>query len=385
MLRVAVLLTVLTLWAWCPMKSQILWNMDNMRDVKDEEQYRGLREALITKGDNAAEHRAVTVIGQSKKYSSDPHCYVSIAPYTWPDTINIGGPYVTRDGLRNPEYYEYDITKLTTLKDNLKYMSWALFFTDDKRYAEAINKQLSAWFLDSATFMRPHFEYAQIIPGRNDNNGQPGGIIETYFFNDILESIRLAASTGHIADSTMAGLREWFGEFGRWMTSSANGQRERKAKNNHSIAYDVTLLNIACLTCDTALQKELTDNFASTRLEAQIAADGSQPAELSRNDAFDYSVYNLTHIVDFCIMQEAMGNHYYLSHKTVIDNAFAYLYQYIGNREAFPYKELRDWQSIERSLRRQARRLLRLQGADMSVLPPDEPADCAITEANMVL
>ena len=385
MLRRMMLWVMGALSAWCTAEAQILWNMDNMRAVRDEEQYRTLREALIRKGDKAAEAEPVSVVETTKRYTDDAHCYVSIAPYRWPDTTNIGGPYVSRDGLRNPEYYEYDITKLTALKNNLKYMAWALYFTGDTRYADAINRQLSVWFIDDTTFMRPHFEYAQIIPGRDDNKGQAGGIIEAYFFNDILESIRLTASTGHVDISIMEGVREWFGAFGQWMVGSANGQKERKTNNNHSIAYDVTLLNIACLKGDTALQRELTEGFAPQRLAVQIADDGSQPAELRRNDAFDYSVYNLTHIVDFCIIQETLSNNYYQSHKSVIDAAFAYLYQYLGNKEAFPYKELRDWQSIEKALRRQARRLLRLQGADMTALPPDEPEECPITEANMVL
>lgn len=383
--RVMMLLAVLTLRAWCSMDAQIMWNMDNMSVVKEDEQYRKLREALIKKGDKAAEAEAVTVMTPGKRFTADPHSYVTIAPYTWPDAANIGGPYVTRDGLRNPEYYEYDITRLTALRSNLMYMAWALYFTGDEKFADAINRQLRVWFLDDATFMRPHLEYAQIIPGRNGNKGQAGGIIEAYFLNDILESIRLAASTGHVADSTMAGLRQWFGDFGQWMLTSANGQKERAAGNNHGIAYDVTLLNIALFTGNKALRKRLTRAFASTRLDVQIAADGSQPAELRRNNAFDYSVYNLTHIIDFCVIQESTGNHYYRKHKNVIDSAFAYLYQYIGNEEKFPYKELKDWQSIEQSLRRQARRLLRLQGADISVLPPGEPAHCAIIEANMAL
>ena len=385
MLRVAVLLTMFAMSSWRPMDAQILWNMDNIREVKGAEQYRKLRDALIKKGDKAAAAEPITVVTSNKKFNDDPHCFVTIAPYVWPDTANIGGPYVTRDGLRNPEYNEYDAVKLVAMRDNLKYMAWALYFTDGERYADAMNKQLTTWFIDDATLMLPHLDYSQIIPGRDGDKGQAGGIIEAYFFNDILESIRLAAAMGHVPDSTMAVLKKWFSDLGKWMTASANGQKERKADNNHGIAYDATLLNIAYFTGDTTLQRELTDGFAPLRLEKQIAADGSQPAELKRNNAFDYSVYNLTHIVDFCVMQESMGNHYYQSHKTVIDSAFAYLYQYIGNQESFPYKELKDWQSIENALRRQARRLLRLQGASMSVLPPDEPADSPITEANMVL
>ena len=67
------------------------------------------------------------------------------------------------------------------------------------------------------------------------------------------------------------------------------------------------------------------------------------------------------HIVDFCCLQESLGNSYYKRHYEIINRAFLYLYQFVGNREKFPYQEIDNWNRLEKWLKIEILRLHRLQ------------------------
>src|SRR4051812_2303040 len=50
-----------------------------------------------------------TVVGRAKLPGVDPHDYVSLAPYFWPNPDTTDGlPYVRRDGKTNPAKDKYD-------------------------------------------------------------------------------------------------------------------------------------------------------------------------------------------------------------------------------------------------------------------------------------
>ena len=47
----------------------------------------------------------------------DPHDYVSLAPYFWPNPDTPDGlPFVRHDGVRNPQIYKYDVVPLDAIR-----------------------------------------------------------------------------------------------------------------------------------------------------------------------------------------------------------------------------------------------------------------------------
>lgn len=365
----------------------ILWNMTNLEKVRAGQEYSSIKDYYRQRADKVLQKEFPTVVAEGKKYVNDPHYFYSIGRYMWPDSTNINGPYISRDGHTNPEYNETDYFKLVALTNNLKDLSVAFYFTHDEKYYDALTQSLKVWFMDKDTYMYPNFSYAQICPGRNKNKGNPFGLIEAYIMIDILEAIRLVDTEKSLETDVMKNVKLWFYKFGDWMQKDNLGKKERQAANNHGVAYDVVLYSIADFVSEENVAKEVADSFRVTRLCKQIESDGSQPKEQVRNNAFDYSIYNLTHIVDFCIILEGKGIHYYEENKSIIDSAFAYLWQYVGNEENFPYKELRDWENVEGKLRNQTWRLKRLKGADLDFVPESEKLkhSDSLTRHNLLL
>lgn len=366
-------------------EAQILWNMENLHEVKtlflDD-----IRDSCVKRAEEALQTGAVSIVDKNPKamkFAPEPRYYVSLGRYYWPNGDK-SKPYVQRDGESNPEIDYYDRGKLSRLTKNLKWLSIAFYLTETPKYYDAFVAQLKVWFVDQKTLMLPNLEYAQVFPGHGDNRGTQYGIIDGYDFIEVLEAIRLADDMKPIDKETMKVVKAWFTEYARWLGTSPNGLKESRGKNNHAIAYDLQLLAISLFIDDKATAKRITDNFSEMRLEAQIKRDGRQPQELSRTSAFHYSVYNLDHIVDFCVIQESLGEHYYLKHREKINSAFAYLWQFVGHKEDFPYKELKDWDSMETYLRTRTARLRRLYGADVSFVPSGEKLDERLQFKNLL-
>lgn len=355
---------VLCLLLACPAKAEkpLLWNTDRLYSIKSDETYSKVKSGFVWNAKNFLDSPAVVLTDKPTKFVSDARYYASVGPYWWPDPNNPGGPYIRKDGLINPETNDYDGPKLSLMMRRVKAFAVAFYLTDEFVYKDAMVSQLRAWFLDPVTGMIPSFQYAQIHPGSNGNIGSPAGLIEAYAFNDVLEAIRLVNSLSAIDRKTMDGLKAWFGKFASWMMESYLGKAEYYASNNHGIAYDVLLANIAAFIGRKDIIDGITDDFRWMRLESQIMPDGSQPMELARTRSYHYVIYNLVHIVDFCILQENLGNKYYQNNKEIIDSAFLWTEPYIGHPEAWTWIENKTkWDEEDTAIKREIQRLKRLK------------------------
>lgn len=335
-------------------------------EVKNNpDKYASLIADVVKRADKALSEGPWTVTGKSDKFVSDVHDYASIGPYWWPDPKNPGGPYIRKDGIVNPEYHEYDSEKLGKLEVAVKYLALAYCFTDNKLYRDTMLDYVRVWFIKPSTRMNPNFDHGQIVPNMNNNAGRPFGLIEALSFTQISEAMELVDGIRKVDGKTMKAYRRWCREFADWMMNSEIGRQESEGKNNHGLAYDVTLTRFLLECGDNAAADKVMKEFRTRRLEPQIMEDGSMPQELARTRALHYSLYNLTHIIDFCIFQESRGIHYYAENKEIIDRCFKYLLPYIGHKENFQYKDIRnEWAKGERWLCQQLQRLRRLSPAD---------------------
>ena len=304
---------------------------------------------IVRKADEIVGQKPVAVTDKTKCLSGDIHNYESLATYYWPDPDNPGGPYIPKDGYTNPETKQYDFQRLLQLNENCTYLSKAFFLTGDTKYHDWLCHQLDTWFLSRETRMNADMEYSQFIPGRNKNKGMPGGVLDAYRLVDVMESVLLADQMKSIGRSRRKALRRWFNALGGWMVSSPNGQKASQMANNHAIAYNGTLLEIALFTGNKTLRDGAIQRFVQN-VESQIDEDGKMPRELSRTKAFTYSIFNLSHIAEVCSMIRNSGQDLPVSTVNRIRKSARYLSSFVGKKETFPYKEIEKWETQEKVL-----------------------------------
>ena len=95
---------------------------------------------------------------------------------------------------------------------------------------------------------------------------------------------------------------------------------------------------MAVFTQKSDLVKELIAEFPEKRINVQILEDGRLPKELTRTNAFSYSIANLRFMVEFCIMSQNLGEDIYFQNRKRFDAAIQFLYHALNNKETFPYK-----------------------------------------------
>lgn len=169
--------------------------------------------------------------------TGDPHDYVSLAPYRWPDPGKPDGlPWIDRDGQVNPVFYDYDNPDLERL---CRAVPWLLLHAEaagSLPHARRAGRLLRAWFLDPETRMNPHLRFAQKVPGLAD--GTPGGIIDTTSLVFLADAASRLAFNADWTAAHLAGVKEWFGRYVDWLLTSEAGQKEGSAMNNHGSWYD---------------------------------------------------------------------------------------------------------------------------------------------------
>lgn len=333
------------------------WNQERLDSIRAFALNHAVVHECIKYADSYVDKKPLVVTTKKKHFSGDKHNLEGIPPYFWREKNNGKYQWVGHDGHVNPEIKSYDNNKIYELETRLRTLSIAYFLTNDNRYFKAYIKQIKAWFINRRTMMNPNFDYAQFIPGRSILKGEAGGIIEAYALNGIIESYRLVYSVTRIDTRVDVVIKKWFAQLAAWMTTSENGILESRTNNNHSIAYYEDLINIAIFVNDSILLRSSVDSI-SKKINEQIDDIGFQKNELSRVAAFDYSVYNLTHIIDACLMAKNAGYDLYNPNSTKIERAAILLLDYVNNKKTFPYgnKKISDL----RSIRVQCNRLLRL-------------------------
>ena len=334
----------------------LVWDMNQLDRMRSNVAKSNAAKNILKTADSLCGTHPVAVTDKKKlTFEPDKHYFCSLGRYWWPDSLN-PGKYVQRDGIVNPEIKEYDGERLTELVSRCKTLGRAFYISGERKYYDAFVQQLRVWFLDKETYMYPTFEYSQVVPGKKDNKGRCWGMISAYGFNTLIESIRLVNGVERIDRGTMRGVQKWFQTFAD-DSEERFGEELREGTNNIGVAYDVTMANMYLFANKTKKAKAIVDRFESLRLNRQIMADGSQPAELKRTKAFSYSVYNLTHIVDMCYLARYWYPNYYREQGSRVEKAFEYLGQYVEKPEKFPYQQITTWETCVKDYQKQLERI----------------------------
>ncbi|HEY0273943.1 MAG TPA: alginate lyase family protein [Chitinophaga sp.] len=275
--------------------------------------------------------------------SNDPHDYMSMAPYWWPDSSKPGGvPYIRRDGHINPErYLLHDNSQLVAMAAQVKQLGAAYYFSEDEQYAQRAAKLLQTWFIDTATRMNPHLDYGQYIPGIN--NGRGIGIIETAGLLAIPDALAMMQKSPAMKPALVKGLKQWYGAYLQWLLTSKNGREEQKEKNNHGTFYDLQVCDYAVFTGQDSIARREIRETSIPRMAVQFSPDGRQPLELARTKSWSYSLFNLTAWTKLALL--AQRQHIDLwAQQTAggqgLEKCIRFLLPYAGKEQGWAYEQI---------------------------------------------
>ncbi len=235
----------------------------------------------------------------------DPHDYYSEGPYFWPDPKNPNGPYIRKDGERNPKRFVHNRNDLGAMSTAVLTLGVAAWLFDDRRYAERASQVLSTWFINPQTRMNPNLEHGQAVIGVNDGRGT--GLIDTVSLIQCAQGIRLLEKSGQIDPAVADPLHQWFSRFLTWMTTSDKGKAEGKSGNNHATWWTAQVAAYATLTGNQAALDLAWDRYRTYLVPEEIKPNGSCPREEARTNSLSYSVMNADGFATLCRIAQSSG------------------------------------------------------------------------------
>ncbi|GAB7023411.1 alginate lyase family protein [Salidesulfovibrio brasiliensis] len=222
----------------------------------------------------------------------DPHDYVSLSPYWWPNPSTPDGlPFVRRDGQTNPQADSdrFDAQRMQQMAFMAETLALAYHFSGDERFAAKGAEVLRTWFLAPGTAMNPNFDHAQLRPG---HERQPSGIIVGNVLPRVVDASLLLEESQHWSGTDAQNLRGWFARLLQWMLDSTDGHEEAARPNNRGSWYAAQAAVYARFTGN---ERALSSMARKGRelVASQSTRDGSQPLELKRTRPLKYSFFNL--------------------------------------------------------------------------------------------
>lgn len=298
-------------------------------------QLRAVANAALEKGPwNITDHRP-------KGIDVPPHEYYSEGPYWWPDQKNPNGPYIRKDGERNPDRFDDNHRDIGAMSSAILSLGLGAYFFGDSRYATHAGKVLNAWFLDADTRMNPNLEFGQAVRGINTGRGT--GIIDTVSLIHAVQGIVLLESSGRLDARVVTGLRRWFADYLRWMTASEKGLDEKKSGNNHATWWTAQAAAYAIFVNDPDAERMAWDHYRAVLVPGQIRSDGSCPREEARTRSLSYSVFNLDAFSVLCRLAQVRGVdlwHFRAPSGVGLDKAVAYLTPYVVHPEGWRKEQI---------------------------------------------
>lgn len=264
-----------------------------------------------------------------------PNDYYSEGPYWWPDPKNPGGPYIRKDGERNPQRFMANRRDLGNLCTAVLALGMGGALLDDTRCGQHAARILSTWFLDPKTRMNPNLEFGQAVRGHNTGRGT--GIIDTVSLIHTAQGVALLEDAGMLDGEVAAGVKRWFADYLHWMTTSRKGLDEKISGNNHSTWWTAQAASYATLTGNQSAKDMAWDYYREFLVPKEIQPDGSCPREEARTNSLSYSAMNLDAFSVLC--RVAAINGVDLWHGGV-EKAFLYLLPFVTHPEAWKKQQI---------------------------------------------
>jgi len=234
-----------------------------------------------------------------------PNVFYSEGPYWWPDPQNPTGPYIRRDGERNPNRFTANDNDLGSMSKAVFRLGLASYCLDDAEAARRAAEIIRVWFIAPSTRMNPNLEYGQAIQGVTTGRGI--GIIDTVPLIWAVQGLFFLQASGLWPAQDGAPVRDWVREYLKWLTSSKKGTDEKENGNNHSTWWSAQVAAYSLFLGDAATYDMTWQFFKDYLVPHQIRPDGSCPLEEARTRSLSYSAMNLNGFALLCRMGEVKG------------------------------------------------------------------------------
>ena len=269
-----------------------------------------------------------------------PNDYYSEGPYWWPDPKNPKGPYIRKDGERNPDRYLNNRNDLGSMCTAVIALGMGSLL-GDRRYAGHASEILSVWFVDPKTRMNPNLEFGQAVRGINTGRGT--GIIDTVSLIHTAQGISLLEHAGMLDAGLADPLRRWFADYMNWMNTSEKGRDEKKSGNNHATWWTAQVAAYATLVGDQSMKSMAWEHYRTYLVPAEIQPDGSCPREEARTQSLSYSAMNLDAFAVLCRIAEVNGVSLWgfrTPNGIGIEKSFHYLLPYVAHPDTWTKEQI---------------------------------------------
>jgi hypothetical protein len=294
---------------------------------------------VLDRADKFLREKPLTVTAFScSRSAGGRHDFYSEGPYWWPDPSNPQGPFIRKDGLRNPGNFEKHDNSLRRLSWIVSTHTSAYLLTGEEKYVIAALLHLNAWFADTATMMNPDMLYAQAIKGICTGRGI--GIIDAVPLIEVAQSVKILEKSPYISQKDLAPVKKWFSRFLTWLTTHPYGIDEMNAKNNHGSWYLAQIAAYASLVENNVILQECRKRYKEIILPSQMAENGSFPLEIERTKPYSYSLFNLDALaVSAWILSDNSSDlwNYSLADGRGLKKGLAFILPYIKNINKWPY------------------------------------------------
>ncbi|MBK6282971.1 MAG: alginate lyase family protein [Draconibacterium sp.] len=273
-----------------------------------------------------------------ERSAGNSHDFYSEGDYWWPDPENRDGPYIQKDGQTNPENFVAHRLAMIRLSQIVAMQTSAYLLTGDKKFIEATQKHLEAWFVNPETRMNPSLLYVQAIKGKVTGRGI--GIIDAIHLIEVARSVEILEKNGVLPYETSSKVKDWFSEFVTWLTTHQYGIDEMNAKNNHGTCWVMQVGMFARLVGDKQVLELCRERFKNVLLPNQMAPDGSFPLELKRTKPYGYSLFNLdAFMVTAEILSDKDNNLYAYSSSDGLNLQLGaeFLFQFVKDKSTWTY------------------------------------------------
>lgn len=300
---------------------------------------------LLRQADKALKRANPSVMDKNRvPPSGSKHDYLSLSAYWWPDSQkNEGLPWIRKDGLVNPasKNDDSDGVRLADFTAQVQTLTLAWYFSGQQKYADKAISMIRTWFIAPKTRMNPNLDFAQGVPGMASGRG--AGVLDgRYFATRIVDSLIMLQQNKHWTAQDEQLIQQWMTEYLAWLRHSPAGKKEAAARNNHANWYAVQVAGIAWYLQQPDVVSEMA-NLLKTKLDTQLAADGSQPLELARTRSFHYSYFSLQAAVLMAQLADKMHIdlwHYQTPHGSSVIKALDFMAPFSDEQNAWPYHSL---------------------------------------------
>lgn len=156
-----------------------------------------------------------------------------------------------------------------------------------EQFAKRLVDNVQVFFLDKTTGMLPNLDYAQLIPGNKDIRVE--AMVEAPFLVKVCDAIILIKDSKYYTPEFERGIKQWFADFLKWMTTSRLGlEAEKRILGNIGVIYELMLASFAAFTDNEEFLSKRYEKVKA-RLWREMAPNGSFPEELKRHKANMYS------------------------------------------------------------------------------------------------